>query len=67
MSYYYIEVSTEESFDIPIGIINTFNNLLEYLNYQFFITGIKRLQRINVTISVKSNNYFIPFDYIYVT
>ena len=67
LKYFYILVYTGKSFDLPIGIINKFNNLTESLNYQFFILDVKRFQRMNFTITVKSNNYFIPFDYIYIT
>ena len=67
LSYFYILVYTGKSFDISKGIINKFNNISESLNYQFFILDVKRFQKMNFTISAKSDNYYVPFDYVYIT
>ena len=65
LSYFNIIVDLVKPFYLKKGISQKFTNLLEYYNYQFYLLGVKRFQKINVTIKAKSSE-FRPFNCVYV-
>ena len=54
--YFYILVDLTEPYDLPIGITKTFYNVLEYFYNYFFIKGVERFQRVNITMTLKGTN-----------
>ena len=64
--YFYIVVDLTEPYDLPIGITKTFYNVLEFFDNYFFLTGVERFQRINITMTVKGENKH-PFSNIYIS
>ena len=65
-NYFYIVIEYEKPYDLPVGITKNFYNILEFYTNHFFITGVKRFQRINVTMTAKSTNNN-PFSDIYIS
>ena len=63
--YFYIIVELAEHYDINTGIVCGFDNLLEHYENKFFISGVKRFQRINVSLTVKSSE-FEAFELVYI-
>ena len=48
--YFYTVIEYDVPYDLPVGITKIFYNVSEYYFHHFFITGVKRFQRINVTM-----------------
>ena len=53
--YFYIIIESAEHYDINLGITYTFNNILEYYDNIFYISGAKKLQRVNISLTLKSS------------
>ena len=64
--YFYIVVDLAESYDLPIGNTKTLYNVSEFFDNYFFIIGVERFQRMNVTMTVKGKNKH-PFSNIYIS
>ena len=63
--YFYIVVDLTEPYDLPIGISKTFYKVSEFFVNYFFITGVERFQRINVTMTAKGTTQLtVPDIYI---
>ena len=63
VTYFYIVADLAkpyEPYELNVGTTQTFHNIEFFRNY-FFITGVKRFQRINVTITAQSL-HGNPFD-----
>ena len=66
LDYFYIIVDLNENYDLPIGITKTIYNVSEFFDNYFLIPGVKRFQRINITMTAKGIDKH-PFSNIYIS
>ena len=63
--YFYIIIELAQHYNLNLGITYNFNNILEYYENNFFILGVERFKRMNVSLIVKSSE-FETFGDIYI-
>ena len=57
-----IKVDLGKTYNITTGVINNFTDILDSFTYHFFVSDIKRFQRINITIITKQKGWWYdPF------
>ena len=62
-----IKVDLGKTYNITTGVIYNFTDILDSFTYHFFVSDIKRFQRINITIITKQEGWcYYPFDDIYI-
>ena len=68
INYFHIVADFAKPYELSIGTTKNFSNILEYYRNYFFITGIEKFQRINITIiaqSISDNPFYKSFIRIY--
>ena len=58
LNYFYILIDTDKPFDITIGTTKYFSDIFDFYNYYFLISGAKRFQRLNFTITAKCTEFY---------
>ena len=58
LNYFYILIDTDKPFDITIGTTKYFSDIFDFYNYYFLISGAKRFQRLNFTITAKCSQFY---------